>query len=352
MFRRMSEDLVYEMLWDCRYCGSVKLLGKTHRHCPSCGAPQENAPRYFPPEDEKVAVKDHVFVGADRVCPACGNTTSRAAKHCGNCGSPLEGGQGVKLRTDVVHAEGAAYGGETAADAKMDLSGAVRPAPPPPKKSPLKALLLGAVGLGVLGVIAFVLVFFLWKREAGFEVTGHRWTRTIEVEQKRKVEESAWCDELPAGAENVTRKKEKRSTKKVEDGEDCNVRKVDNGDGTYTQKRECTPKYRDEPVMEDRCTFTVQAWRSERTEKASGGLGDAPAWPAVNLAKTGECLGCEREGKRSESYVVTLADPKSGASSECDFDASRWKSMAPKSRWLGKVRALGGALDCDSLRQQ
>jgi hypothetical protein len=216
----------------------------------------------------------------------------------------------------------------------------------------LKTLVLGALGLGLIGVVATVLVFFLWKREAGFEVTGHRWTRTVEVEQKKKVEESAWCDEMPAGAENVTRSKEKRSTKKVQDGEDCNIRKVDNGDGTYTQKRECTPKYRDEAVMGDRCRYTVQAWRVDRTEKASGGLGDAPAWPSVTLARSGECLGCEREGKKSESYVVTLADANSGETSECDFDAARYKSMAPKSRWRGQVRALGGSLVCDSLTPQ
>ena len=46
----MSEK-VYE-LWACRYCGSRKLLGKSHRHCPSCGAPQQNAPRYFPADAE------------------------------------------------------------------------------------------------------------------------------------------------------------------------------------------------------------------------------------------------------------------------------------------------------------
>ena len=82
----------YEMLWSCEYCGAKKLLGKTHRHCPECGAAQDPARRYFPSEEEKVAVEDHVFVGADVHCPACKAPMSKAAKHCAECGAPLEGG--------------------------------------------------------------------------------------------------------------------------------------------------------------------------------------------------------------------------------------------------------------------
>ena len=60
----------YEMLWDCAYCATPKLLGKSHRHCPKCGAPQDPERRYFPADSEKVAVEDHVPVGglAGAVC--------------------------------------------------------------------------------------------------------------------------------------------------------------------------------------------------------------------------------------------------------------------------------------------
>ena len=34
----MGDERVYEMLWDCAFCGTQKLLGLQHRHCPSCGA--------------------------------------------------------------------------------------------------------------------------------------------------------------------------------------------------------------------------------------------------------------------------------------------------------------------------
>ena len=89
----MSEEKTYEMMWDCEYCNTPKLLGKTHRFCPNCGAPQNPEKRYFPPENEKVAVEDHQFVGADLHCPACSFANSRTANNCGNCGSPLAGGK-------------------------------------------------------------------------------------------------------------------------------------------------------------------------------------------------------------------------------------------------------------------
>lgn len=97
----MSDDPVYEMLWDCKFCGQKKLLGLTHRFCAGCGAPQDPAARYFPPDDEKVAVLDHPFVGADLACPACKQPMSRAAKCCTHCGSPIDRGPAAASAASV-----------------------------------------------------------------------------------------------------------------------------------------------------------------------------------------------------------------------------------------------------------
>src|SRR5688572_28230933 len=43
-----SGEQVFQMLWDCRFCGTSKLLGLDHRHCPNCGAAQDPEWRYFP----------------------------------------------------------------------------------------------------------------------------------------------------------------------------------------------------------------------------------------------------------------------------------------------------------------
>ena len=44
------------------------------------------------------------------------------------------------------------------------------------------------------------------------------------------------------------------------------VYRVDRGDGTYTKKRECTPKYRKEPVYDQKCRYKIDKWSLARTE--------------------------------------------------------------------------------------
>ena len=154
-------DAVYEMLWDCKYCGQKKLLGLTHRFCAGCGAPQDPAARYFPADHEKVPVHAHPYVGADVACPACRQPMSRAAKCCTSCGGPLDRGAEVARRADVVMPPGGGWPPPTP-------MGMAAVAPPPPAKS--RGLVFGIVG-GVLAVVVgLVLVAIFWKREGVFEV--------------------------------------------------------------------------------------------------------------------------------------------------------------------------------------
>jgi hypothetical protein len=241
-----TTEKTYEMLWDCKYCGQKKLLGVTHRFCASCGAPQDAAARYFPSDEEKVAVQDHQFVGADLRCPACGSWNSRSANCCTQCGGPIAAGQEARVRADQVRREGERFGGESIQDARRDFA-------PPPGTAALQAqkkgpgvliAVLAAAGLVVVGLVA-ALVF--WKKAATLEVAGHTWERTVDIEVFGPVRKSAWCDELPSGARELGRHKEKRSTKKIPDGEDCQTRRKDQGDGTFKEIRECKPKYRESP---------------------------------------------------------------------------------------------------------
>jgi hypothetical protein len=322
----MSER-VYEMLWDCAYCGTRKLLGKTHRFCPKCGAPQDAERRYFPSEDEKVAVEDHEYAGADRACPACESAMSAKALHCTQCGSPLEGAREVR-RVDAL---------------------------PPPAPAPLAAAkpgrgmascLLPALGLVVL-LVAGVLVTAFWKRDAQAEVAEASWERSVAVESLAPVQESAWCDSLPRAAYSVSRRREVRSHRRVEAGEDCRTVNVDRGDGTFSQRRECTPRYREEPVYDLRCVFTIDRWSESRREVARGGAGGAPpSWPALSL-RGGDCRGCEREGRRTTSYKVVL---QAGSRRfTCDVPEARWASFTQGSKWAYKVGVVTGSPDCGSL---
>ena len=320
---------VYEMLWDCKFCGQKKLLGLSHRHCPNCGAQQDANARYFPPDDERIAVQDHRFVGADIVCHYCSAASSRAAHHCGNCGAPLAEGQGVQPRSDPTRVPGAA------------LTPSVLP------KKRFGVGLLVALVLGVLCLCGVLSSLLFWKRAAAFSVVREEWSRTVNVETFAPVNDSAWCDQLPAGASNVLRHREQRSTKQVPSGEDCHTKKVDNGDGTFHEQKDCTPKLKEEPVLDDKCAFQITRWHIVRTAKAQGSDTTNVRWPDTQLTRPGSCVGCEREGARSETYTVVFQDPKA-ETFRCDFAQQKWSAFAVGSKWSGAVRLIG-TLDCDSL---
>lgn len=319
-------DDTYEMLWDCKYCSQKKNLGLTHRCCPSCGSPQDPAARYFPSDAEKVAVKDHPFYGADVHCPACKAANSRNAKCCGQCGSPLDKAAAVQLKIDQPP-----------------------PAPPPPPKKGMSPLLIVVPIVVVLLIVGGLFMLFR-KRDGAFVVKDKAWDRTTEVEKRVLDHGSNWCDSLPAGARTLGRHREQRSTKQVPDGQTCVTKRKDQGNGTFKEVQECTPKTKSEPVMDDKCDYEAEIWKVDRTAKAHGGASDAPTWPQANLTRAGcTSLGCEREGARNETYSVTLDEPKSGEESTCTLDAAKWSGIVKGGSYSGKIGVVTGHVDCDSL---
>lgn len=384
MIAGVSDDAVYEMLWDCKFCGQKKLLGLTHRFCAGCGAPQDPSRRYFPPENEKVAVKDHVFVGADVTCPACRQPMSRAAKCCTNCGGPIDRGAAVGLvaapgappspgapgyppgspgAAPYAAPAGAAYGsgpyggpqpGSPFVAGSANGPGFGAPAfgaAQPQAKGGSKAIywVLGIGGGLLVFLFGLILVAAFWTREGNFEVRGHSWERTIAVERYENVRKTAWCDGIPIGGREISRRREQRSTKQIPDGQTCETKKKDNGDGTYRQTKECKTKYREEPVMDYRCDFEITEWRPSRTLAARGASPkDPPAWPASDL-RAGTCIGCEREGTRSEKYTVLFHDTKAGKDASCALPEAKWKTFEKGSKWKGQVGVLTDAVECDGL---
>jgi len=357
-----SDSRTYEMLWDCEFCGTGKLLGKTHRHCPSCGGAQDPARRYFPSEEEKVAVEDHRYVGSDLHCPACQVANSRSAKHCTTCGFLLEGsgGRGAVRRNDQVPGTGGAFSAETVGDARREHGERMAPRAAGLKAqaasglAPAGGLRYFKWGCGTFlvlaaGFLALVILDRVWKKTAQVTVEGHRWERAITIEQLGPKHESAWCDSMPRDAYEVRRSREVRSTRRISAGEDCTTRRVDNGDGTFTERQECRERYTEEPIYADKCAFSVDRWQPVRTVDARGGnLEDRPRWPEARLARPGACRGCEREGQRTERYLVILKD--AGNSFECGFPETRWASFATGSTLTIEKGGLTGRRDCESLR--
>jgi hypothetical protein len=334
MIDRPDPERTYEMLWDCPACQTPKLLGMTHRFCPHCGSAQDPAKRYFPADDEKVAVQDHRFVGADRLCPACGGPNSAAATFCGGCGSPLDGAKAVTTRPDEVERADGRFQAQAAPVAQKKAGPGVG-----------RWILIGLVVLALLAAFAW-----FWKREAVVEVAGHSWQRSIDIEVFQPVSESAWCDAMPGDAYGISRHREQRSTRSIPDGQVCHTVRHDNGDGTFSENQACETRYREEPVYDDRCDYRVDRWRVARDRVASGQSREpAPFWPEVALRRPGRCLGCDREGARHETYTVHLRREE-GKPLSCDLPQAQWQGMAPGSRWQVAVRAMLDKPDCGSLR--
>jgi hypothetical protein len=65
------------------------------------------------------------------------------------------------------------------------------------------------------------------------------------------------------------------------------------------------------------------------------------------LSGSGNTLGAQRLGTRSESYTVQLQSPQ-GQQWTCPVDASLWATLAQGQALNLKVRGTGGAV-CDTL---
>ena len=355
--KRARQLGVYEMLWDCKFCGTKKLLGKTHRHCPNCGAAQDPNTRYFPADDEKIAVQDHVYYGADVICPACDTPNSAKAQYCVNCGAALTEAARVKTLASETRAEGERFESsgprssptQEQYEADMRQAAAEEAARASARRN--RWLMIGGIAALVVIVVA-VLAAVFWTRGTTALVIGHSWERAIDIERYGPQSESAWCDSMPYDAYNVSRRDEIRSYRQVPDGEECSVRRIDNGDGTYREEEECQTRYRDEPVYDDRCYFTVDRWAYSHTVTARGeSLREAPSWPATNIARSGTCIGCEREAGRQERYQVHFQESGSDKTYTCDFDQSKWGSFGLETLWKLEVSALTGQPKCNSLER-
>ncbi len=337
---RTVDGDTYEMMWDCKFCRTPKLLGLTHRHCPVCGAPQNAADRYFPDDAEKVRVADHVYVGRDLVCRHCGTYNSRNSRHCRDCGAPTSEGIDANVLPDQ-------HESAAAAEAPTRLLATEQRARSSRRRS-YTWLIVAGVAVLLVGVIAL----FMWKKEATFEVAGHSWERRIDIERFGPVRQSAWCDQLPGGARQLRRYTEVRRHEQIPDGETCTTRKVDQGDGTFREVKDCKPRYKSRPIEDYRCDYEVDRWSTVRSVEAKGQATiPAPTWPQLPSLATCSRVGCERAGAKRETYSVRLEGPE-GDDATCEFDQSRWSNMRIGETYRAKVRVLGGGVDCSSLSRR
>jgi hypothetical protein len=150
------------------------------------------------------------------------------------------------------------------------------------------------------------------------QVQALPWQRDIEIERLALERGSAWCDELPAGAQDVSR------------------RWLDDPEGRRGRA--------------EHCRYQLPAWQARRSARAEGLLqagGPAPHWPTEPALEAGS----ERLGKRHERYALLLR------AGDGDGEGQVWRCELPQPRWqqfhagqrLRLVVDKFGVADCSSL---
>ncbi len=304
-------EKVFQMLWDCRFCGTPKLLGLDHRHCPNCGAAQDPEWRYFPSDADMKLVTDpgYAYAGTDRVCPFCGQPNSAAAKFCKECGGDLSGAKGAATQ------DGASSGLEGVTGDRPDVvlnkfqkeQAAIKVAEGGGRKgiSRGQAILIAIVALAVV-LIGGLITLSNSRYTTTLAVSGMSWERVITVERYERTPGSGWRDSMPAGANTISCEIRQRAYNETERYV-CGREYRDRGDGSgsYVDKY-CT---RNKTVYrsESWCSYYVDSWNFNRNIKASGGPDDPLIWPNFSPVQTFG-LGAERERSRTETLTVLFKE--------------------------------------------
>jgi hypothetical protein len=310
---REESQGVFEMLWDCDHCDARGLYAKSQRYCANCGAPQNPDKRYFPKPGEERRVDGQLYDGADRTCPACSTPQSARAKNCTHCGSVLDGAAEVRGVTDAAAAR------------------------PVAAAAPRRRRRIWPFVLLVLGVFGTVIWWRCIRTESTqVEVTAHSWKRAIAIEELNDRQEEAWRNEVPIDASFPICHERQRSTRQVEDGEDCHTERRDRKDGTFEQVKKCKPKLRSEPVMDSWCRFTARRWKPVSEVKATG-HGLSPAWPTgLPPESPPQALGARRPGKRTETLTLEFRGHGS-----CEVSDAVWRKYQDGQKLTTEVHASG-----------
>jgi hypothetical protein len=180
-----------------------------------------------------------------------------------------------------------------------------------PRRPRLRLVVLAAMVLGSLGTVGW---WIFGPPGVFVELTARRWRMEVLIERLQPETGSDWCDELPAGAYDISR------------------RRVADPTGR-----------RAEPA--DHCRYTVLAWRRSWITQTTGGPETPPDWPRPPLRVTpaGE-PGSERIARREAFFEIELR-ARDHRSWTCRVDRERWNQLRTGMRFRIPVDRWGTA-DC------
>lgn len=184
------------------------------------------------------------------------------------------------------------------------------PESPAPPRRHHRRLLAAALLLGLLTPLGW---WLFGPHGVAVEIAAKTWQRDIEIERLLLESASAWCDELPADAQDISR------------------RLLQDPEGRRG--------------LATHCRYQAPQWRARRSARAAGQDLTPPRWPDEPVLE----LGSERLGKRHEHYALELQSAD-GRAWRCELPQARWQQFRGGQRLRLAVDRHGVA-DCSSLPQ-
>jgi hypothetical protein len=355
---------VREGQWDCQYCGTTGILGR-HKACTNCGRSRPAGTKFYLPKEgaEEVGEKlvQQAKIGPDWICEFCGSSNPANVDICQSCKAPRESVSPTQAVKDFAP-------GQAPASGDMDLDQpVVRPSTAPQKTRAIPAVGIAGIIGGVLFLcLCLVLAFFVFgNRDAQATVSGFSWERAVAVESFQTVTEEDW--QVPEGGRILSQQEEIHSYNQVLDHYETRTRQVSEqvqvGERTYVcgqrdlgngffEDIECTepiyetqfrtetyeePIYIQVPVYQTKYTYEIDKWVVVRTETA-GNSDHSAFWPETNLT------GDEREGERTETYIVYFTD-EDGKTYEWQTTEADWRGFEMGQGVTLKLDALGNNIE-------
>ncbi len=305
---------IREGRWDCPTCGNTGLLGR-ELACSGCGNRRPEGVRFYLPdvaaEGTDAARVAAARAGADWICEHCGVSARATQDRCPGCGA--ERGSSPQQQTHEHR-----FGEPEEAPAP-----ALAATAPPRRRR-------GWKGPAALVAIVGGLVWWNGPTEVTATVAAKDWSRAIEVQEYRTVQEEDWS--LPQGARQKRSFRAIRDYRQVLDHYETKTRqvseRVQTGTRTYTcgqrdmgngyfEDVTCTepeyttnyrtetyqdPVYRQEPIFDTKYAYEIERWLPDDTAWARGDAASQPVWPTPQIGRN------EREGARIQRYVLRFTD--------------------------------------------
>ena len=313
-----QKELGYvELEWTCKRCGTINPGMK--RVCTNCGAPISEDDKFELPEQQQLitdqAKLEEAKSGPAIQCPYCNVLNPAGTKLCIQCGGDIQAGLARQAGEVLGAYETAAVPDKPCpfcnqlvkANAQRCpqcggslVAGAVKPAVTPlaaPKKTSIWMIIGGiAIVLLCVGSLITYLVMSNRTNEVAATVSDITWQRSIEIIGRQPVQKSAWSDQVPSEAQDVSCREEYKETSNIpapNATEVCGTPyTIDVGSGAGKVVQDC-----EYLVYASYCNFTQLDWVVIETAIAQG-HDNNPEWPVANLQAD------QQEGNRSESYQV------------------------------------------------